>query len=198
MYTDKEQVLFSFLSKHMDLTVEEKDALLELDIFKAYPKGYLLFREGDFTKTYYLVLKGCIRTYYITDGQENTMEFYIELDSYSPPSTINETASKLYASCLEDSLLVVSTPEMEEMIFARFPRFETLCRIFAEKSMASTQLSFEQFRNRDPEQRYLTLLKTKPYLIQRVPQYHLASYLGVRPESLSRIRKRLAERQKHS
>jgi CRP-like cAMP-binding protein len=194
---EKSKELFSFISKYMELTDEEKTALLERDIFKSYQKGHVLFEAGDITNEYYLVLKGCIRTYHINDaGQDNTIEFYTELHSYAPPSTIEGTESTLYASCLVDSLLVVSTPDIEADVFRLFPRFETLCRILSEKAAGEILVKYEQFKNLDPEQRYLHLLENRPNLVQRVPQYHLASYLGIRPESLSRIRKRLTGRRK--
>jgi CRP-like cAMP-binding protein len=188
----KEQVLFSFISKYMELTDEEKCALLELSIFKLYKKGSILIREGDITRENYLVIKGCIRTYCIIDGKENVIEFYTELQSYAPPSTIERTPSGLFASCVEESLLLVSTVEIEEEIFRKFPRFERLCRIFSEEMLAKKQGEFEKFRSLNPEQRYLQMLKMRPELVQRVPQYQLASYLGIKPESLSRIRRRLA------
>jgi len=82
---------------------------------------------------------------------------------------------------------------MEKTIFERFPRFETLCRILSEELLAKNQASFDGFKTSTPEQRYLNLLKTRPDLLQRVPQYQIASYLGIEPQSLSRIRKRLVK-----
>lgn len=82
------------------------------------------------------------------------------------------------------------------MMFEKFPRFENLCLIFSEELLVKNQASFAEYRNSTPEQRYLNLLKTRPDLVQRVPLYQLASYLGIKPESLSRIRKRLIEQNK--
>ncbi len=92
--------------------------------------------------------------------------------------------------------LLVANAKMEKSIFEKFPRFETLCRILSEELLAKNQASFDDFKTSTPEQRYLNLLDTRPDLVQRVPQHQLASYLGIKPETLSRIRKRLAT--KHS
>lgn len=189
---ESREKLFTFLESLMPLTEEEKSSIAELALFRNYPKGAVLFKEGDVTRESYLVITGCVRSYMILDGNEITTGFYTELDSFAPPGTVNQQPSSSYAACLEESLLIVSTPELEEEAFAKFPKFETLCRLSSEKLMAKSQLSFEQFRTLTPEQRYLHLMETRPNLIQRVPQYHLATYLGIRPESLSRIRKRLA------
>ena len=92
---------------------------------------------------------------------------------------------------MEDSTLVVCYPDRAEAMFKRFPKFESLCRILTEEDLGKTQEAFATFVISSPEERYLNLLKNRPGLINRVPQYQLASYLGIKPESLSRIRKRI-------
>jgi CRP-like cAMP-binding protein len=187
-----EDTLFEFLNQHMTISDNEKKAITDLNVFKSFQKDDILIKEGEYTNEYYFVIKGCIRCYFLVDGEEKTSAFYTELDSFVPQSTVEKKSSALYASCVEDSLIVVSTPEMENAVFEKFPRFETLCRILSEKVVIKKQVEFECFKNSSAEQRYLNLLQNRPDLIQRVPQYHLASYLGIKPESLSRIRKRLA------
>ena len=83
---------------------------------------------------------------------------------------------------------------MEQLIFEKFPKFETLCRVLSEQLLAKNQSSFDEFKTTTPEQKYLNLLQNRPDLTQRVPQYQLASYLGITPQSLSRIRTRLSEK----
>ena len=90
------------------------------------------------------------------------------------------------------------TPELkEEMeIFKKFPKFETLCRLMSEELLAKEQIDFDKFKIYTPEQRYLNLMEKRPDLIQRVPQHQLASYLGVKPQSLSRLKSRILEKSK--
>jgi len=83
---------------------------------------------------------------------------------------------------------------METIIFEKFPRFETLCRILSEQLLMKSQSSFDEFKTSSPEQRYLNLLETRPKLVQRVPQHQLASYLGITPQSLSRMRARISNK----
>ena len=186
--------LFKFISKYITLTTEEENAIMELSLFKSYKKGTVLLKEGEISNECYFVIKGCIRCYYIVDGEEKTTAFYTEAESLSPQSCVNKTPSEHYISCVEDCILSVATPEMEKEVFERFPRFESLCRILSEELLAKSQTTFADFVNSTPEQRYLDLLKTRPDLIQRVPQYQIASYLGIKPESLSRIRKRITNK----
>ena len=97
-----------------------------------------------------------------------------------------------YVACVEDSIILVSNDAIQKNSFEKFPRFESLCRIFSERQLAKNQSSFDHFKTSSPEERYLHLQNTRPDLIQRVPQYQLASYLGITPQSLSRLRSRIA------
>jgi CRP-like cAMP-binding protein len=99
-------------------------------------------------------------------------------------------------ACLEDSILTVANTDMEQMIFEKFPRFQILCRLLSEELLVKNQATFDSFKTSSPEQRYVNLLESRPDLLQRVPLRQLASYLGMKPESLSRIRKRLAKQSK--
>ncbi len=189
-----QDILFQYLSKYVSLTEEEKNALLSLDIFRSFKKGTLLLREGQHSKQSYFVLKGCIRTYYIMEGEEKTTAFYTELEALTPHCVVSKTASNYNISCVEDSLLLVSHTDMETEINQKFPKFETLCRVMSEERLVQHQIDFDEFKTSTPEQRYLSLLQKRPDLIQRVPQHQLASYLGIQPQSLSRLRARLLEK----
>ncbi|MFX3626100.1 MAG: Crp/Fnr family transcriptional regulator [bacterium] len=184
--------LFDFIARYMELVEEEKQAITDLAIFKSFKKGTVLVKEGEYSIDNYFVLEGCIRSYYVIDGEEKTNAFYTESESFAPLCSVNKQPSEYYVACVEDCLLAVANANMEAIIFEKFPRFETLCRILSEELLAKNQTSFDDFKNSTPEQRYLSLLKNRPDLIKRVPQHQIASYLGITRESLSRIRRRLA------
>ena len=191
-----QEELFNYLAQYITLSDEEKDLFNQMNLFKNYPNGHLLLKEGQYAKEYYFVIKGCLRIYYLKDGEEKTVAFYLEEESISPESLTNNQPSAYYISCEEDSILLVASPDMEEEVFSKFPKFATLCRMLSEKELAKSQSSFANFMNSTPEERYIDLLKTRPNLFQRVPQYQIASYLGIKPESLSRIRRRLNQKEK--
>ena len=187
-----ENVLFDYLGKYIKLTDEEKKAIIDLDIFKQCKKGTLLLKEGQLSDDGYFVIKGCIRRYYIIDGVEKTTAFYMEAEAHEPLCKVNRKSSAYFISCVEDSILIIANSEMEEVIYRKFPKFETLCRLLSEELLAKSKIEFDEFKLLSPENRYLQLLQTRPDLLQRVPQYQLASFLGITAQSLSRMRNRLA------
>ena len=88
---------------------------------------------------------------------------------------------------------MVANSEMEMTIFEKFPKFETLCRVLTEEQLVKSKSDFDKFRTSSPEKRYLDLQETRPDLLQRIPQYQITSDLGITPQSLSRLRKRLVK-----
>lgn len=180
-----------YLSKNTPLSAELINTIVEKTLIQSFKKGTILLREGDRVNTCYLILKGCIRSYVIKDGEEKTIEFYTEEQSVSPPNFGKAIPSEIYLECIEDTVATLSTPELEAEMFGKFSELESTCRIMTEEMMENYQSSITDFKTASAEERYLKLLKERPDLIQRVPQYQLASYLGIQPESLSRIRKRL-------
>jgi len=189
-----QNLLFDFISKYISLTDDEKNAIVSLDIFRSFKKGTILLQEGQKSKDSYFVLKGCIRVYYIIDGDEKTTAFYTELDALTPHCVINKASSEYFISCVEDSMLLVSNSDMTEEVNNKFPKFDVMCRMFSEELLAKQRIDFDEFKTSSPEQRYTNLSQKRPDLIQRVPQHQLASYLGIKPESLSRLRARILKK----
>ena len=191
-----QDILFDFLSKYVSLTDEEKNAIVSLDIFHSVKKGTVLLEEGQTSKENYFVLKGCIRSYYVINGEEKTTAFYTEMEAFTPHCVVSKTPSEYYVSCIEDSIILISNSDMVEEVNSKFPKFDTLCRILSEELLAKQQIDFDEFKISSPEQRYLNLIQKRPDLIQRVPQHQLASYLGIKPQSLSRLRARILGKSK--
>ena len=191
-----QDILFDFLSKYVSLTDEEKNAIVSLDIFHSVKKGTVLLEEGQTSKENYFVLKGCIRSYYVINGEEKTTAFYTEMEAFTPHCVVSKTPSEYYVSCIEDSIILISNSDMVEEVNSKFPKFDTLCRILSEELLAKQQIDFDEFKISSPEQRYLNLIQKRPDLIQRVPQHQLASYLGIKPQSLSRLKARILGKSK--
>lgn len=191
-----QDLLFDFISKYIALTDDEKNTIVSLDIFHSFKKGTTLLKKGQKSNDSYFVLKGCIRTYYIIDGEEKTTAFYTEMDTLTPRCAINKAPSEYFISCVEDSILLVPNSDIEAEINSKFPKFEIMCRKLSEELLVKHQIDFDEFKTSSPEQRYLNLLQSRPDLIQRVPQHQLASFLGIKPQSLSRLRTRILEKSK--
>ena len=189
-----QDLLFDFISKYISLTEDEKNAITSLNIFRTMKKGATLLKEGQKSNEAYFVIKGCIRKYYITDGEEITTAFYTEMEGLTPHCVINNAPSDYFISCVEDSIVTVTNSDMEVEVNSKFPKFDIMCRKLGEELLAKQQIDFDNFKTSSPEQRYLNLLQNRPDLIQRVPQHQLASYLGIKPQSLSRLRARLIKK----
>jgi len=189
-----QNLLFDYLSKYIVLDKDEKEAIVSLNIFHTIKKGQILLKENELSDKGYFVLKGCIRSYYMVDGEEKTTAFYTEMEAITPHCVVDKKPSKYYISSNEDSILVISNPEMETEIFDKFPKFESLCRIVTEEMIVKQQINFDDFKISSTEERYLNILENKPDLIQRVPQHQLASFLGMKPQSLSRIKARILKK----
>ncbi|GLR16020.1 Crp/Fnr family transcriptional regulator [Portibacter lacus] len=189
-----EQEIFNYLSKYTTITEELVRAITESTYFQSYPKGSILLKEGSIAHECYFILKGCIRSYLLKDGEEITIEFYTEEQVVSPASYGKSIPSDHYLECLEDVVVSVGNPELEKETFRKYPSLASLSLVIAEVVMKERQESFTSFKTSTPEERYLNLLSTRPDLIQRVAQQQIASYLGIKPESLSRIKKRIRSR----
>lgn len=187
-------ILFDFISRYIDLTDDEKNVLLSLNLFHSAKKGDILLAPGQRSNVNYFVLKGCLRKFYVVDGEEKTTAFYTELEAVTPPCVISKTPSDHYLGCVEDVLMIVSNTEMEQEVNSAFPKFELMCRRLSEELLAKERIDFDAFKTSSPEQRYLALLEQRPDLLQRVPQHQLASYLGIKPQSLSRLRSRILQK----
>lgn len=186
--------LVELMSNFIELTDVEKESILEAFPIKTVKKGTDLLKEGQIAKDAFFVIKGCIRQYSITEnGVENTIAFFTEYQSaVNFDSIANQRPSKYYLNCTEETTIAILNSEKENNLYKKHPRFAEVCRVEMEKMLGEKQEKLSYFKSSTPKERYLNLLNNRPDLVNRVPQYHLASYLGIKPETLSRIRKRIS------
>lgn len=187
--------LISYISEFVKLDKKEIDAISSQIQVKAYEKGAILLKEGMIARVSYFNLKGCVRLYYLIDGEEKTTFFYTENQFItSIRSFTTNTPANHYLECVEDCILAIIPYEIEKKLLESFPKLEAFARINLENELANYQEMLSTYVMANPEQRYLNLLKKSPDLLQRVPLYQLASYIGVKAESLSRIRNRISKK----
>lgn len=189
--------LVDYFSRIMPLSQDEANAIAESMSVKTFKKGTVLLKEGQISSECYFVLEGCIREFYLIDGEEKTNNFFTEEQwVLSLHSLMNRVPANHFWICSEDTTVVIGNEQKENDLYKRFPRFETISRTVMEKVFANHQEMMASYLSDTPEQRYIKLLSTRPDLFQRIPQYQIAGYIGVKPESLSRIRKRIAKTSK--
>ena len=187
-----ENKLVSYFKKIMPLTEDEANAIADSIVVKNFKKGTVLLTEGQISTECYFVLEGLVRQYYLVDGEEVTNNFFsenqwvISIDSFSQQKPANH-----FFVCEEDTSLVVGNEERENEMYNYSQKFETISRKVMESIVIEQQQQMMSYITDSPEERYLKLQNSRPDLLNRVPQYQLASYIGVKPESLSRIKKRI-------
>lgn len=181
------------ISKHVELSNREKVLIQTSLKIKRFPKGKTLLKKGMISNNSYFNLKGCVRQYFKIKGEERTTFFYQEGEFISAiRSLTNQYPSDFYLECVEDCSLIEIPLATETELLNKISKLETFARISLENELGNYQEMLSNYILLNPEERYLDLLKKRPHLIQRVPLYQIASYLGIKPESLSRIRNRLA------
>ncbi len=190
-------LLIHFMSKFNKFTQEEINAVVENTQLENFKKGVTILQEGQICTKCFFVLEGCLRQYQIINGEEKTTAFFFEGEAavlYS--SYLEKKPSKYYLSTIENSILTTGTRIAEKELHKKYPKLENLLNTLMPYDYNKSQEHIELLTNYSPEERYLTVLKTRPELLNRIPLHLIASYIGVTPESLSRIRKRILSKEK--
>ncbi|HEX2946719.1 MAG TPA: Crp/Fnr family transcriptional regulator [Clostridia bacterium] len=185
--------LVQFMQKKTMLSSTEIAELVKEINVQTFEKGTILLRQGEISTRCYFVLTGCIRQYScMEDGRENTYNFFTEEQAVVMVNSYKQRKpSEYFLSCVETSTLLVGELDSEESMYNKFPKLKEITRSIIESNLGEAQDEHALFISSTPEERYRMILKKRPDLINRVPQHQLASYLGITPESLSRIKKRL-------
>ncbi len=190
--TTMDNRLINYFLKITNLTEDETKVLTESMVVKKFKKNDFLLKEGLFSNDTYFILDGCVRQFKTLNGNDITINFYTEEQWIISLENFEEKSSSNYnLVCMEDTTVVIGNEQKAQELFKQFPRLETTSRQIMETVFMEQQNLMTSYITDKPEQRYLKLLETRPDILQRVPQYDIATYIGIKPESLSRIRKKL-------
>jgi CRP-like cAMP-binding protein len=189
--------MFSLLRAHIEkrvhLTDEEFNICTGFFIPRTIRKHQFLLNEGDVCRYFGYVNSGCLRIYTIDNkGAEHIIQFAIE-DWWA--SDLNSFLSGLPANynieALHDSELLLLDKSTRDELLNACPKMERFFRILLEANYVATHKRVADSLSDSAEERYLKFIKTYPELYEKVPQHFIASYLGITPQSLSRIRKEM-------
>jgi CRP-like cAMP-binding protein len=180
----------------LPLDEEGLEKILNVTIIKEVPAGTVLLYAGDIGKNIYMVIKGCLRSYFIKeDGVEITSQFFIEGQMVSSiESAMTDTPSRSNIDAIEDSIIgIIGMKSLQKMAQEKGAGKDQFIEILLSKLLNYMNLH-ASFILDNPEKRYKKLLQDNPELVSRLPQQYIASYLGITPVSLSRIRTRLKKK----
>lgn len=182
----------AMVSQFEMLNPDEIELIVEKTIIDAFPKGTMLLKEGQIPSKCYMVVEGCVREYLLKNGEEISTAFFTEGDTFTPNSATGKPSNH-YWECLEDCVLTISNKNFEEELRAAIPRLDLVFQEIAIQKLNKSKDEWSQFVSSSPEERYLNLLETRASLLDRVSHHQIATYLGIKPQSLSRIRKRILD-----
>lgn len=190
---DMFEKFLKLITEYSVLNEEEVEFVRANIPIKSYSKNEIIFNEGNISQTIYYVLEGCVRLFYNVDGNEKTAFFYTEGKFMcANESFLKGTPARENFQVLEKTTLMHFDKSIDSEFIRKSPNFELIDRLAIIDELINSNRLIESFVTKTPQERYLDLLKSNNDIFQRVPQQYIASYLGISPESLSRIRKRIA------
>jgi CRP-like cAMP-binding protein len=186
-------LLISNVSRHISLTPEEIEFFTSLLKLRSLANGEFLLHEGEICRYESFVVKGCLKNYYQDEnGFEHIIDFLIEEwwadDLYS---LLTQTASRSNIKAIEDTdVLQISKTDLE-LLYQKIPKFERFFRILFQNAYITQREQINLALSAPAKERYLLFVKKKPYAEKRFSQKDIASYLGVTPQFLSTMKKKL-------
>jgi CRP-like cAMP-binding protein len=185
--------LVHYIAERVQLSEDEKQLIAEAYVVKKLKRKEMLFEQGQHCQLEAFVLSGSFRIFYVDSrGLEHVLYFAF------PDWWVGDIASfysgepaGLNAQALEESTVLTIDPKCKEALFDKVPSLERLFRTITQKHLTVVQKRLLLSYSASAAERYQELLKRSPGIEQLVPQHQIASYLGILPESLSRLKKQL-------
>ncbi|WP_028887650.1 Crp/Fnr family transcriptional regulator [Tenacibaculum ovolyticum] len=189
--------LLEYINKFITLTDEEETFLLSKIVHRNYLKDQYIAQQGDVCKTVNFIISGCTKTFYMDlDGQEHIVMFSIE-DWWTSDlgSFTSQTPADYNVQCVEATQLIQFTYSNLEELYKEIPKLERLFRKIVERAFVASQKRITRNFSLTAKERYHVFKDSYPTINQRVPQYMIASYLGITKEFLSKIKSQIIQNQ---
>lgn len=189
------QPIIDYFNQFLPLTEEEQAFVNEAFTERKVRRRQFILQEGDICKHNTFVVEGCFRMFMVDEkGKEHNLQFAVENWWIGDIGSFHsEEPSSLYIEALENSIVLQIKKEDQLKLFVDYPKFNRIFRVFTENALVSAQRRILQNISSTAEERYLDFLKRYPHFFNRISNVQIASYLGVTPEFLSTIRKKIAK-----
>ena len=169
---------------------------MELTFTKSFDKKQFLAEAGERCNYQYFILQGSCYSYYVNEkGDKNAIQFALENYWITDASSYFTNKPAVFnIETLKPTLALLLNRQNLDLLCNRYPLFDRFFRILLQNTLAVLHYRIAKTTSEDAEHRYLEFAQLYPHFIQRIPQYLIASYLGIAPQSLSRIRKEIANK----
>ena len=198
MISIKAKPLLEYINNYISLTSTEEAYLLSKITYRKYLKGQFIVQQGDICKYECFVLSGCTKMFFVDEqGQEHIIMFSVE-DWWTSDigSFIEQTPADFNVQCIENTELIMFSYDSIEDLYTKIPKLERFFRQIIERAFVASQKRLVRNFSLSAVERYTYFKNQYPKIEQRIPQYMIASYLGITKEFLSKIKKQLVLRQK--
>lgn len=187
--------IIEYFSKLLPLDSDEIEAVKAAFIERKIKRRQFILQEGDVCKLNTFVVEGCFRMYFVDEnGKEHNIQFAVENWWIGDIGSFHsEEPSKLYIEAIENSVILQIKKQDQLDLFVNYPKFNQIFRVFTENALVAFQRRVLQNISSTAEERYLDFVKRYPYFFNRISNVQIASFLGVTPEFLSTIRKKIAK-----
>lgn len=189
------QPIIDYFSNTLPLEEKEIEAVKKAFKLRKIKRRQFILHQGDICMMNTFVVEGCFRMYFVDEnGKEHNIQFAVENWWIGDIGSFHsEEPSQLYIEALEHSIILQITKQDQLDLFVDYPKFNRIFRVFTENALVSYQKRVLQNISSTAEERYLDFMKRYPYFFNRISNAQIASFLGVTPEFLSTIRKRIAK-----
>ena len=190
------QSLALHFQKYIPLTEEETKLLEPRTVSRKIKRKQMILQEGFVCKHYSFVVQGCFRMYGVDDkGYEHNIQFAAEGDWIADIGSFHsQKPSQLFIEALEPSEIIQIEQQDLYFLYINIPKLDRIFKVIIENKFVELQNRVLQTFSSTAEQRYLSFLEQYPHLTNRLPNTQIASYLGITPEFLSKIRKDLVKK----
>ena len=189
---DKEKIIKNICETYSPLTPDCVSEMLNISELAYFEKNAQLVREGEYSDKSFFIVKGCARAYYLKNGKDISDWFAFENDFISSiQSFFKDIPSPHFIELLEESVIIELSRSNIESLAKKYHDFEKLMRVIVTQTMLRQQERLASILFHTAQQKYENILQLYPNIEKRVPLTHIASYVGITLETLSRIRSRI-------